>query len=189
MSKGNASELTRIRQQMVRQKQLKEERIKSTNGAVLHSPIWTKTQSDATLGYLNTIEGSTQVMYDVSNYEIGRIDNPLSLRYTPDGECAFLRTRGWSENTSDIYGGEACANGYMSDAIENGDYYITAAEGPTGDSMIQSLLADFPFAWVNYVILWGSYNYQSMDYIGYTQVHCDDLTEIFVGLVTVHTMS
>jgi hypothetical protein len=69
----------------------------------------------------------------------------------------------------------------MSDSIENGNYYIVAAKGPTGDSKSQGLLADFPFAWVNYVILWGSYNYQSMDYIGYTQVHCDDLTEIFVG--------
>jgi hypothetical protein len=136
-SKGNTTKLNILLNQWEAQEQIKENRIASTNGAVLHfdpqySLLSSAKKSLLTTSYswLASISGSSEPMYDTEGNLVARIQYPDSLKGAPDGNDAILMTVGWNKNYNNPLGGEAMAWGPMLNYHAIGDVYIYAHTSP-----------------------------------------------------------
>jgi hypothetical protein len=171
ISKGNATELERIQNQMITQEKIKQDRIESTNGAVLHSSASKNTLLDWPPVYscLSTIE------YTSPDTSYGYIEYEDEMIGSYDDSFAHLHTDDWNYHYDETAeGGEAFAGGYTYGGWASGDFYVQAKRGSHWQS-----------GWQNYVILYTSdyidTPFGSWNYIGYAQVTASSSTEYYVG--------
>jgi hypothetical protein len=178
LSRGNASELARLRNEMVQAEKLKQERIKSTNGAVLHSPSSRGgTRDGGYMRYIESVIGHSEPMYGPTG-RIGYIDDWYYLEGSePDGNLAYLEAIGWYDSV----GGEACAHGQLNAPVySSSDVYVWAKKGPlTGSPPLP------PWAyWKNYVMVMNAYNPQDewdWHWVGYAQAYSSQVTDYYIG--------
>jgi hypothetical protein len=188
LSQGNVTELKRIRSQMIQQEKIKQEMIKSTNGAILDWSDFTKvTTKDTFTRYVTDITyASPDTQYPVPPYTIiGKIENEDLIEGSyPDGSCAYLEATGYYEyppGSGQWHSGEAISRGDLDDlAYGNTHIGVYAKEGPlTGTEPL------LPYAiWKNYLIVMVAYNPSSMwdwNYIGYVQVFSDTVQGFYIG--------
>ena len=177
LSKGNASELERIRHQMVEQEKINRERIESTKGAVLNfrppdSPLldWPPTYS-----CLSDVVYASPDMYDYPNPPhnlIGYIRDAERIEGSEDGAYAHLHTSGWDHNYENPHGGEALTKGFMIHPAR-GDIYVQCRVGPHQGSRPP---------WDDYVLMWTSNSIDGpWDYRGFQQVPFGEPTLIYFG--------
>ncbi|MCW4018722.1 MAG: hypothetical protein NWF00_08635 [Candidatus Bathyarchaeota archaeon] len=167
---GNATELTRIRNQMIEQEKIKQDRIASTKGAVLSlelpdSPLldWPPVYS-----WLSTVEFT-------SPYEsYGYIEDADEMIGSSDNSFAHLHTDDWNYDEGDPMGGEAFAGGYTYGGWASGDFYVQGKRG-----------AHWQSGWQNYVMLYTSNNinapFGQWNYLGYASVDSSSSTEVYIG--------
>lgn len=170
LSKGNASELARIRHQMIEQEKVNQERIESTKGAVLtfsppdggtllYWPPW--------YSFLQTIE------YTSPPEPYGYIEYASRMTGGQDNSYAHLHTDDWNHDYGNPQGGEAFAAGYMYRNLAGGDIYVRCRRGPHS--------ANRP-PWEDYVIVYTSNNINGpWDYRGYRQVPSYSATDLYIG--------
>ena len=172
-SNGNLTELARIKNQMIEQEMIKQDRIASTNGAVLklNRSVQTLSSHPPIYSCLSSLEYSK-----ISPPEsFGYVDNPGNVVGTADNVFAHCHTDGWNHhNDSTVMGGEAFIPGYMYGGWASGDFYVQAKIGAHSQS-----------GWQNYVILYvsGDINtpFGQWTYLGRCQVTSSSSNEIYVG--------
>ena len=185
MSKGNTTYLALILNEMVQQETLKQEIIKSTNGAVLHPTFLQESSNNIQpdyVGYywISSIAHVSPPMYDVNGKLVGRIRYHQNL-VVADGKYAEFMTCGWNKDYNKPKGGEACANGPLTRTCQSGSVYVQGWRGaltypPTGYDQ------DGYYKWENYIIVWVSYGYTSYPhYVAYVQVLASSNTAYYVG--------
>ena len=180
LSRGNASELARIRKEMVQQENIKQDRIKSTSGAVLNCPPSGNPLTDEfEVRYIEQVLSHTEntsLPYDPYTV-IGNItDWDFISGDGLDGNCAHLMATGWYYWEGEYVGGEAIAvgalNGY---AWDLSDIDVYAKKGP---------LTGSGGDWYNYLIVMVAYNpddWNDFHYIGYEQVFSEEVEGYYFG--------
>lgn len=177
-ARGNLTELKRIRAEIARQLEWNEERIKSTNGAVLQPPK----SLMASGHYLTVAEWSDDQFnwdYLVFWQKIAWVENPTALggTYGPDGDC----TRLIAINFNGAEWGEALTHCHTNDVIMgNTEIYAYAKKGTaTGLQMWPT-----PGTWTNYLIAQVALDPDDMwdwHFVGYQQVFSDSITAYDLG--------
>jgi hypothetical protein len=150
-SKGNATECTRIINEMTTSEQIKQDKIASSNGAILQPASSSNQASSAgaspmtsPAGWISYITSYSPPTYDiVTGNMVGCIQNQNNLGgQNHDGNYALLWTNGWTENYNNPHGGEAFASGAVwngQTGYLSGNIYIYAYNGVP--------------SWQNYVII------------------------------------
>jgi hypothetical protein len=174
LSKGNSTELAIIENEMITQQQIKQDRITSTNGAVLNFSPSTNQLSSAspdsnpTYSWMTSVTATSVDTIDTqTGATVGEIRNANRLTGQPDGSYAWLFTDGWNENTNNPIGGEAFAFGTMYNSWAQGDIYVYAYTPNT--------------AWQNYVMISASTDGTHWTYIGYAAVTSTSAGWVYIG--------
>jgi len=130
LSKGNASELARIRLQMIEQEKVNRDRIASTKGAVLNfSP-----RGGTLLSWPPWYSFLETVLFESPPEDYGYIDYATRIEGGQDNSYAHFHTDGWNEDYEHPLGGEAFAGGTMYRNVGGGDIYVRCRRGPhSGD--------------------------------------------------------
>lgn len=175
LSKGNKTELFRIRNQMVKQLQIKEDTIKATSGAVLH-PASALDLNDV---FMQSVNDWSHTMYSIHGGIIGQVLDPENIAGSYDYEFAELDSFNWNLDPNNPMGGEAIIWGDMGTYLNTANLYICGTKGPyTGQ--------DPPGAqyWHNYINLFASqYENGPWDWIGYASMTGDTHADYYVGTV------
>ena len=175
---GNLTELKRIRAEIVSQLAWNEERIKSTNGAVLQS---SQVSPMTTFTYLTVAEWSVDTYntgYPSPYNRAAWVENPTALGgYSQDGICTRLVAINWGNQMW----GEALTHCHTSNPlVYGGGIYAWAKEGPmTGSSWWPE-----PGEWDNYIIAMVALNPVSMydwHFVGYAQTFSSSITMYYLG--------
>jgi hypothetical protein len=171
-SNGNSTELARIKNQMIEQELIKQDRIASTKGAVLKLEL-----SDSPLLDWPTIYSFLSTVEIVSPDEsYGYIENENNMIGSYDNSFAHLHTDDWNHvyDPDDVRGGEAFAAGYTYGGWASGDFYVQAKRGTHWQS-----------GWQNYVILYTTNSidtpFGQWNYLGYAPVTSSSSTEVYIG--------
>lgn len=186
MSKGNATYLNSILNEMVQQEALKQDIIKSTNGAVLNPPLLKSSSANIQPNYVgyywinNIAYSSPNTIDSRDGTVVGKVTNPQNLRVA-DGVPGELMTRGWNNNTNNPVSGEACANGPLTGTCQSGSVYVQGWRGPLS-SPPTGTDRDGAYAWQNYVYVWVSNGFvTNPHYVGSVQVLATSNTAYYVG--------
>lgn len=169
LSKGNKSELARIRHQMIEQEKVNRERIASTRGAVL-----TFSPSDDALLSGPPIYSFLLEVVKTSPWEpYGYIEYAYRMTGGQDNSYAHLHTTDWNHDYGNPQGGEAFAAGYMYRYSGQGDIYVRCRRG-----------SGYP-SYQDYVIVYTSNDINALtwDYRGYAQVPSTSATNLYIGTV------
>ncbi len=173
---GNATQLERIRNQMLEQEKIKQDRIVETKGAVLNLVLPEKARLlldwPPIYSYLSTVEDD----WTSPDESYGYIDNEHNLEGTADNNYAHLHTDDWNHvyDPDYVMGGEAFAAGYMYGGWASGDFYVHAKRGPHWQS-----------GWQNYVILYTTDDlntpFGEWNYLGYGSANSSSAIDVYIG--------
>jgi len=194
ISKGNATKLSLILDEIVQQEARNQETIKASNGAVLHPSMpkdaininRARIQPDY-VGYywINDITGTSDIKYDYSTWDVvGEIDDATNLVGGPDDYYANLLTCGWDQVDPDLGGGEALASCTLDGTCQSGQIYIQAEVGPRYDSGLDLYDGYGWYEWQNWVIVCvsdGPVGMGDATYVGCVSVQDTSKTQYFVG--------
>lgn len=172
LSKGNTSELTRIRNYMTHHNELNKD-INPENPpshSVTTKQSERQTDSENTR-YLTNILGYSESTIDPYTLQtIGFIDHPeYAVGDGPDGYSTHLQATGWY----DQIGGEAIAWGAMSDACDGQNEVHVVGKRAQQDYSCPP--------WYNYLIIAVSTNGYNWDYPLYCEVQSSDFFDITIG--------
>lgn len=179
LSKGDASELKRIREYMSRHNEINKD-IDKANPPL--SPVTKRSvnQLDSAENerYLGTIEDYSEPTVNPYTYQtIGFIDHPeYAVGDGPDSYSTHLQATDWYQKQEYPYGyvgGEAIAWGEMSDLCDQrNEVHVVAKRGQTN--------YDCP-PWYNYLVIGVSMNGYEWDYPIYCEIQSGDFYDITVG--------
>jgi len=186
MSKGNATDLKRILNEMVQQEALKQEIIKSTNGAILNSPLIQDTVGGIMplslpfYRFNNIAWVSPDTKEIVTNKVVGHVGNPNNVIYGDYVPARFTCT-GWNQDYNHPVSGEAIVNGPLTGTC-SGSVRVQGWKAATNSSGYDQYGA---WIWQNAVYVWASYGFVSNPhYIGYVFVTASSNTNYYVGSTT-----
>jgi hypothetical protein len=172
LSQGNATELARIRQEMIEQEKIKSDRIKETNGAVLDFSL----MENMLLSWPPHYNFIGDVLIVSDREDFGYVDNPSSVEMGQDNSYAHFHTDGWFDDPEDPYygnGGEAFVAGDMWPGYALGDVYVHCRRGPHS--------ANRP-PWNDYCMISTSTSINGpWSYLGYAQVPSYTATDLYIG--------
>lgn len=172
LSKGNATELIRIREEMIKQENIKRERIKETKGAVLDFDI----AEVVTLSNPPTYSFIGDVLIVSPAESFGYVENADNVELGQDSSYAHFHTDGWFSDPEDpLYGngGEAFVAGSTYPGTGFGDVYVRCRRGPHS--------ANRP-PWNDYVMIRTSNSINGpWNWLGYAQVPSYTATNLFIN--------
>jgi hypothetical protein len=184
ISKGNSTELVRIRKEMKAQEKI--------NQAIDHAnPPKSAVGSHQTLdiytsGYLSQILNFSPPMYTPDDEYlppgpphqlIGEVQNPYYVEGSgPDGVGAHYSATGWYYYDGGYTWGEALSNGEASEPYDGlAEFHITAkSDHPQEDP------------WHNYLIIWVSDDNVVWHYLYYVEVHSSDWQDYTIGNININ---
>ncbi len=171
LSKGNATKLAEIRNQMIEQLKINQDRIASTKGAVLHS----LKSSPLLESWPPTFSFMSSVEFTSPYEDYGYIESAEDLVGSEDDSFAHFHTDGWNENYQSPMGGESFAAGYLyGSQWASGDFYIYGKAGPHSG-----------YGYSNYVMVYVSNDinedFGSWTFLGYVQVLAASEQAYYIG--------
>lgn len=185
LSRGNASELSRIRKEMITQEKLNHEI--SHENPPQAAPGSLQLLDSYNTGYLMDIRDKSPDMYTPVGYPyppgshvlIGQVDDEWGATGSgPNYWGAYYEATGWYNENGEYTWGEALTWGAASQPyVGLAEFHITAKKGP--------LAVSYP-PWYNYLIIMVADDDLVWHWVNYVEVHSGDWQDYTIGSININ---